>query len=300
MPCLPLSTPTHPQIVSGSRDKTIRLWNTLGECKFTIAEPEGHTEWVSCVRFSPMVANPIIVSGGWDKLVKVFSLTNCKLRNNLVGHTGYINTVTVSPDGSLCASGGKVRGGLGRQRDAPGGGGGVGGVGTADVCVAGVAVSGRFWERVVGRSRRDESGTHFVRHWTYTQVAAGGWASAQQHCVQNILLVPPRRGCHTRQQQAAVFEHHGIFVKHALASAHALACRLMPTAPPSRLKTTCNVQPLKPAAGDNTGGTCPVPAAVRSCFLMPVEFCWPTRYPVVSASEVRRSVLRHTCHPSIP
>ena len=54
-----------------------------------------------------MTSNPIIVSGGWDKLVKVWNLTNCKLRTNLVGHTGYINTVTVSPDGSLCASGGK-------------------------------------------------------------------------------------------------------------------------------------------------------------------------------------------------
>merc|ERR1712216_883439 len=41
------------QIVSGSRDKTIKLWNTLGECKYTIEaaskHPEGHSEWVSCV-----------------------------------------------------------------------------------------------------------------------------------------------------------------------------------------------------------------------------------------------------------
>ena len=58
------------QIVSGSRDKTIKLWNTLGECKYTIQDQEGHSEWVSCVRFSPVVSNPIIVSGGWDKLVK--------------------------------------------------------------------------------------------------------------------------------------------------------------------------------------------------------------------------------------
>jgi guanine nucleotide-binding protein subunit beta-2-like 1 protein len=94
------------QIVSGSRDKTVKLWNTLGECKYTINE-EGHTEWVSCVRFSPSQSLPLIVSCGWDKLVKVWSLTNCKLRTNLVGHTGYLNTVTVSPDGSLCASGGK-------------------------------------------------------------------------------------------------------------------------------------------------------------------------------------------------
>merc|ERR1711865_906970 len=60
------------QIVSGSRDKTVKLWNTLGECKYTIVE-DGHSEWVSCVRFSPNNSAPVIVS----------------------------------PDGSLCASGGK-------------------------------------------------------------------------------------------------------------------------------------------------------------------------------------------------
>jgi len=94
------------QIVSGSRDKAINLWNTLGQCKFVITE-HGHTEWVSCFRFSPNLATPLIVSAGWDKMVKVWNLTHCKLRTNLVGHTGYVNTVTVSPDGSLCASGGK-------------------------------------------------------------------------------------------------------------------------------------------------------------------------------------------------
>jgi len=92
------------QIVSGSRDKTINLWNTLGVCKFSI---QGHTEWVSCVRFSPNLNTPLIVSAGWDKMVKVWNLTNCTLKTNLVGHTGYVNTVTISPDGSLCASGGK-------------------------------------------------------------------------------------------------------------------------------------------------------------------------------------------------
>lgn len=75
------------QIVSGSRDRTIKLWNTLGECKYDIKE-DGHSEWcvpnyffevriqrvrvrVSCVRFSPNVLNPVIVSCGWDKTVKV-------------------------------------------------------------------------------------------------------------------------------------------------------------------------------------------------------------------------------------
>ncbi len=56
------------QIVSGSRDKTIKLWNTLGECKYTVVN-QGHTEWVSCVRFSPSQSTPVIVSCGWDKKV---------------------------------------------------------------------------------------------------------------------------------------------------------------------------------------------------------------------------------------
>jgi guanine nucleotide-binding protein subunit beta-2-like 1 protein len=94
------------QIVSGSRDKTINLWNTLGQLKYGIEE-NGHTEWVSCVRFSPNTALPLIVSAGWDRLVKVWNLNTCKLRFDLTGHTEYVNSVTVSPDGSLCASGGK-------------------------------------------------------------------------------------------------------------------------------------------------------------------------------------------------
>ncbi|KAH9935512.1 WD40-repeat-containing domain protein [Fomitopsis serialis] len=75
------------QIVSGSRDRSIKLWNTLGECKYDIKE-DGHTEWVSCV-------------------VKVWELSKFKLKTNHYGHTGYINTISVSPDGSLAASGGK-------------------------------------------------------------------------------------------------------------------------------------------------------------------------------------------------
>merc|ERR1711892_1553563 len=84
------------QIVSAARDRTIKLWNTLGICKYTIQE-QGHTEWVSCVRFSPLAQNPVIVSSGWDKLVKVWNLSNCKLKRDYHGHSGYLNTVPVSP-----------------------------------------------------------------------------------------------------------------------------------------------------------------------------------------------------------
>merc|ERR1712172_403919 len=55
----------------------------------------------------PTTRTQIIVSAGWDKYVKVWNLANCRLKTNHIGHTGYLNTVTMSPDGSLCASGGK-------------------------------------------------------------------------------------------------------------------------------------------------------------------------------------------------
>ncbi|GAB2265359.1 hypothetical protein Dimus_000421 [Dionaea muscipula] len=103
------------QIVSASRDRTIRLWNTLdnengicrstiyfvltifayvhvgsqvvkyvgtGECKFTVEDNDAHTDWV------------------WN-------LINCKLRSTLAGHAGYVNIVVCFPDGSLHDSGGK-------------------------------------------------------------------------------------------------------------------------------------------------------------------------------------------------
>lgn len=96
------------QIVSGSRDRSIKVWNTLGQCKYTFtAKDNGHRDWVSCVRFSPSIEKPVLVSAGWDKLVKVWDMQALACKFNLVGHEGYVNSVTVSPDGTLCASGGK-------------------------------------------------------------------------------------------------------------------------------------------------------------------------------------------------
>lgn len=51
------------QIVSGSRDKTIKLWNTLGVCKYTVQVTEG-----TCRNFSPTLLNlgfKVILSLAW-------------------------------------------------------------------------------------------------------------------------------------------------------------------------------------------------------------------------------------------
>jgi len=98
------------QIVSGSMDKSVRIWNTQGELREKLGghHDQGHTDWVTCVQYSPNADEPVIVSCGRDKVVKVWDLKHDgQLKHNLIGHSSYVNSVTVSPDGSLCASGGK-------------------------------------------------------------------------------------------------------------------------------------------------------------------------------------------------
>ncbi|XP_061365017.1 small ribosomal subunit protein RACK1-like [Gastrolobium bilobum] len=104
------------QIASASRDRTIKLWNIRGECKYTVEERDeedgdeegdGHSDWVNCVRFG----HESLVSCSRDGTVKVWDLkfNKIELRHNLDddGHsTGYVNCIAVSPDGSVCASGG--------------------------------------------------------------------------------------------------------------------------------------------------------------------------------------------------
>lgn len=92
-------------IVSGSRDRSIKVWKVTGDCYKTF--DNAHNDWVSCVKYSPNLAKDIIVSCGWDKHVKVWHSQTFSNQGKFMGHNGYINAITVSPDASLCASGGK-------------------------------------------------------------------------------------------------------------------------------------------------------------------------------------------------
>ena len=91
------------QIISGSRDKTIKLWNTLAHCKYTIQE-DGHSDWVSCVRFSPNNNNPIIVSCGWDKMVKVNNNSFFSIRFTLMINLGLFSLNLIHNVKTLCPS----------------------------------------------------------------------------------------------------------------------------------------------------------------------------------------------------
>merc|ERR1719387_168359 len=50
----------------------------------------------------------IFVSAGWDGHVKVWHRKNCRLKYEQTYDQDHLNCVAVSPDGSLCASGGKI------------------------------------------------------------------------------------------------------------------------------------------------------------------------------------------------
>jgi len=91
------------QIISGGRDKTIKLWNTKGECKYTTAELP---EWVTAVRFGMTDDTSPIVSAGYDRMIRVWDRSTFAQKYALTGHTGFINTVSLSPDSTLVASGG--------------------------------------------------------------------------------------------------------------------------------------------------------------------------------------------------
>nr|XP_043638608.1 guanine nucleotide-binding protein subunit beta-like protein [Erigeron canadensis] len=57
------------RIVSASSDHSIRLWNTIGDCKHTL---QGHKAGINRVRFVPnREGKPIIVSSSLDNTIKI-------------------------------------------------------------------------------------------------------------------------------------------------------------------------------------------------------------------------------------
>jgi guanine nucleotide-binding protein subunit beta-2-like 1 protein len=99
-------SPDNRQIASGGRDKNLKIWNTVGECKFTV-DQHHHTDWVSCVKFYQDVKTPIIVSASWDRTIKVWDAQTMSLRHTFVGHTAQINSLDMAPKTAYLASGGK-------------------------------------------------------------------------------------------------------------------------------------------------------------------------------------------------
>jgi len=93
------------QIISGSRDGTIKLWNTLGKCKKTYKE-NTQNSWIIFVYFLPLELLSF-VSCSWNGTIDLWDMSLNRIKNRLNGHKGYVQSIAISPDSSICASGGQ-------------------------------------------------------------------------------------------------------------------------------------------------------------------------------------------------
>ena len=101
--CVQFNPRVEGQLVSGSTDKTIKVWNVSdGKCLQTLT---GHSSGVCCVQFNPRDAEQL-VSGSLDRTVKLWSVADGKCERTFTGHSYGVRTVAWRFDGKLLASGG--------------------------------------------------------------------------------------------------------------------------------------------------------------------------------------------------
>ena len=90
-------SPDGKQVVSGSGDHTVRLWDAAtGAAVQTL---EGHTDSVSSVAFSP--DGKQVVSGSDDETVRLWDAATGAAVQTLEGHTDSVSSVAFSLDGKL-------------------------------------------------------------------------------------------------------------------------------------------------------------------------------------------------------
>ena len=94
-------TPNGKYLISGSTDKTIKVWNL--QTKKLLFILKGHSKEVSAVTTTP--DGKYLISGSDDKTIKIWNLKNRKQLFTLTGHEDSINTISITPDGNYLISG---------------------------------------------------------------------------------------------------------------------------------------------------------------------------------------------------
>ncbi|CAE8682533.1 unnamed protein product [Polarella glacialis] len=92
-------------VLSGSSDKTLRLWRTAdGSLQRQL---DGHTDLVYCCSFSP--DGSLVLSGSYDKTLRLWRTADGSLQRQIDGHTDRVFCCGFSPDGSLVVSGSSAK-----------------------------------------------------------------------------------------------------------------------------------------------------------------------------------------------
>ena len=94
-------TPDGARIVTGSWDKTARIWDARSGAE--IAVLTGHVDGVSSVAGTPDGSR--IVTGSWDKTARIWDARSGAEIAVLTGHTGLVKSVAVTPDSARIVTG---------------------------------------------------------------------------------------------------------------------------------------------------------------------------------------------------
>ncbi len=94
-------SPDGQTLATGSRDKTIKLWNLkTGELRQTLTD---HSDRILSLAISS--DSQILASGSADNAIKIWKLNGGELVQTLTDHVGAVNAVAISPDGKTLFSG---------------------------------------------------------------------------------------------------------------------------------------------------------------------------------------------------
>jgi WD40 repeat protein len=94
-------SPDGKQVVSGSDDQTVRLWDAATGAPLQMLQ--GHSDSVMSVAFSP--DGKQVVSGSVDRTVRLWDATIGAPLQTLEGHLGWVTSVAFSPNGKQVVSG---------------------------------------------------------------------------------------------------------------------------------------------------------------------------------------------------
>lgn len=87
-------------IVTGSRDKTIKIWDSTGQCVRTLV---GHDNWVRGLVFHP--TGKYLLSASDDKTIKIWDMKTGRCTKTLEAHAHFVTCIAFNTSNPVVATG---------------------------------------------------------------------------------------------------------------------------------------------------------------------------------------------------